>query len=52
MSKEYSDSELQNCFEMGHDYKENGADEVNCNFQLFSTPEKTKAWEHGHKNGK
>ena len=27
-----------------------GANNVNCNFQLFSTPEKTKEWERGKKD--
>ena len=35
------------CFAMGYDCEMNGADEKNCHFSLFSSPEKTKAWESG-----
>lgn len=34
-------------FEMGVDYAKNGANTINCNFAIFSTPENTKAWEKG-----
>jgi len=34
-------------FSMGVDCEKNGANEINCNFRLFSTQEKTKAWERG-----
>jgi hypothetical protein len=35
------------CFAMGYDCEMNGADEKNCHFSLFSSPENTKAWEAG-----
>ena len=35
------------CFAMGYDCEMNGADRKNCHFSLFSSPEKTKAWEAG-----
>ena len=35
------------CFAMGYDCEMNGADEKNCHFSLFSSPENTKAWESG-----
>ena len=34
-------------FTMGYDCGQNGADERNCNFVLFSRPELTKEWERG-----
>jgi hypothetical protein len=40
-----SDEKL--CFEMGYDCEINGANEKNCHFTLFSSPEKTAAWEAG-----
>jgi len=33
----------------GYDCGKNGANDNNCHFGLFSTPEKTKAWENGKK---
>jgi len=38
---------IKEAYEAGKDKKENGANEINCNFRHFSTPEKTKAWEQG-----
>jgi len=38
---------LEFCYKMGRDYAVNGANEENCNFLLFGSPEKTKAWERG-----
>ena len=34
-------------FDYGVNYAKNGANEVNCNFRIFSKPEFTKAWETG-----
>jgi len=38
---------LELCYKMGRDYAANGATEENCNFLLFGSPEKTRAWERG-----
>jgi ribosome modulation factor len=38
---------LAYCFDMGYDAEINGATERNCHFSLFSSKEKTKAWEDG-----
>jgi len=35
----------------GFDAGRYGANERNCNFRLFSTPEKTKEWERGNRDG-
>ena len=35
----------------GFDAGRYGANEKNCNFRLFSTPEKTREWEKGNKQG-
>lgn len=35
------------CFAMGYDSEMNGADEKNCHFSLFSSIERTRAWERG-----
>lgn len=32
---------------MGRDYARNGANETNCHFRLFATPEHLCAWEQG-----
>ena len=45
-------NELKHAYEMGKDKAKNGANETNCNFAIFSTPEKTKAWEKGAKEYK
>ena len=39
--------ELEYAYQMGQDCARNGANLTNCNFDIFSTPEKTKAWERG-----
>lgn len=39
-------------YELGLDKAKNGANEVNCNFRIFSKPEFTKAWERGASGGK
>lgn len=37
-------------YEHGYDCGINGANQTNCNFTIFSTPEKTKEWERGKKD--
>lgn len=44
-SKEYA-------YKMGLDCAKNGANEKNCHFSIFSSPENTRAWEKGEKDGK
>lgn len=44
-SKEYA-------YKMGLDCAKNGANEKNCHFSIFSSPENTGAWEKGEKDGK
>lgn len=46
----YDCAELQYAYEAGWDCEINGANTENCHFSLFSSPEMTKAWEHGKKN--
>lgn len=36
---------------MGVDCGLHGANLVNCNFKIFSSPENKKAWEHGKAEG-
>lgn len=43
----YPNIEQQHCYECGYDAKLNGENKINSSYDLFSTPEKTKAWEHG-----
>ncbi len=38
-------------YKMGLDCARNGADTTNCHFSIFSSPENTKAWEKGVKDG-
>ena len=38
-------------YKMGIDCAVNGATETNCHFSIFSSPENTKAWEQGKKDG-
>ena len=47
----YSDSTLQKCYEMGFD-SINGANEENSNYNLFTSPDRTTAWERGRKDAK
>lgn len=37
-------------YQMGFDCELSGANEENCNFAIFSTPQNTKAWETGNKD--
>jgi len=39
--------ELQHAYEMGRNANFNKPDEVNCDFRIFSSPAKTRAWERG-----
>lgn len=41
----------QKAYDFGYDAGKNGPNTTNCNFAIFSTPEKTKAWERGKKAG-
>lgn len=41
----------QDVFKKGYDCGKNGSNTENCHFSLFSTPERTKAWEEGKKAG-
>lgn len=50
LHKIYSDEE-QMAYDAGYSAGIDGADTTNCNFSIFSTPEKTKAWEAGKQNG-
>lgn len=38
-------------YEAGYDAGKNGANTTNCNFSIFSKPEKTREWERGNKEG-
>jgi hypothetical protein len=42
---------VKRAYEYGMDYAKNGPNEVNSNFAIFATFEKTKAWERGKKAG-
>lgn len=44
--------ELKYCEKMGYDSVINGANTTNCNFRIFSTKEKMRAWERGVKRAK
>ena len=48
----YSDVQLQYIYDCGYDAGKNGANTQNSNFTLFSNPDRTEAWEKGHKKGK
>ena len=37
-------------YRAGFDCGINGANEENCNFRLFATPEQTKEWERGKRD--
>lgn len=37
-------------YQRGYDKGKNGANDYNCSFRIFSTPENTKAWEEGVKD--
>jgi len=39
--------EETDAYNMGKDCGRNGANTTNSHFSIFSTPEKTKAWEQG-----
>ena len=42
--------ELKHAYKMGEDCARNGTNEINCDFRIFSAPEKTKEWEKGRDN--
>lgn len=52
MRKIYDDPRLQYCYDRGFDAGKNGANKLNSHYLLFTSPDKTKAWEHGNKEGK
>jgi hypothetical protein len=37
-------------YKMGYDCAKNGANETNCHFPIFSSPENTKEWERGKRD--
>lgn len=41
----------QKAYKLGYDCGYNGSNLTNCNFLIFSTPENTKEWERGKKDG-
>ncbi len=40
-------SDVLHAYEMGVDYRLNGASELNCHFSIFTTVEGVEAWEKG-----
>ncbi len=46
LSKIYT---LKECEDFGYDYGLNGATEINCDFRIFSSHARMKAWEKGKK---
>lgn len=34
-------------YKMGYDCGMNGANQINCNFRIFGSPESTREWERG-----
>lgn len=47
----YKDPILNKAYWFGFDCERGGANEINCHFSIFSSVEKTKAWERGKKDG-
>ena len=52
MKRLYDDTQLQNCYESGYDAIMNGANANNSHFSLFTSPDRTKAWERGSRLAK
>jgi len=52
MKRVYEDEGMQEAYEQGLDSGLNGANTTNCHFRLFSSPDKTRAWERGNHAGK
>ncbi len=52
MKRIYDDTILQKCYEGGFDCAINGANMANSNFLMFTSPDRTKAWKRGNKEGK
>jgi len=52
-NKEYASGMIgtPEAYERGYSCGLNGANDYNCSFRIFSTPENTKAWEEGKKDG-
>ncbi len=42
--------DMEYAYEMGRDCGINGANETNCHFAIFSSPENTTAWERGKRD--
>ena len=42
---------LKAAYDAGVDCARNGANTTNCDFRLFATPEMTKEWERGKRDG-
>jgi len=40
-------TDVLHAFEMGVDYRHNGASKLNCHFRIFSTVEGVEVWEKG-----
>ncbi len=40
--------EVKKAYDAGYDAAINGANMTNCDFRIFSTQEKTRAWEKGN----
>ena len=47
----YVKAEMDFAYKMGFDCAVNGANAINSNFKIFNTPENTKAWEEGKRDG-
>ena len=52
MKRRFADETLQKCYEKGYDAGKNGANTTNSHFSLFTSPDRTKAWEKGNKRAK
>jgi hypothetical protein len=42
---------LEECYQAGFDCGFKGVTEDNCHFSFFASPEKTKEWDRGKKDG-
>ena len=51
MNEHYGDHALQIAYDRGYACGLSGPNEDNCHFTLFATPDMTKAWEHGKRDG-
>jgi hypothetical protein len=46
-----TEEQEKSAYNAGYDAEVNGANTTNCHFSIFSTPEKSKAWEMGRAAG-